>query len=122
LPRLRALVHPVLHRKRSQRDRWLGAAKGTAEAAGSTPAADPDGGDRPAPDALVERAEAAPAGRGGVVARPASLTRNFRWPFRRDFRWPFPIRQARSGAIRHRFADRGGRVLPTSPRPIEVWS
>lgn len=50
------------------------------------------------------------------------LAQAFRWRFRHGFRWPFPIRSGRSGAIRHRFADRGDSILPTSPRPIEVWS
>ena len=74
------------------------------------------------PDAPLERAEAAAADKGGVVARAAKLAWAFRRRFRRDFRWLFPIRAARKGAIWHPFADRGGRVLPTSPRLIELWS
>jgi hypothetical protein len=56
------------------------------------------------------------------VARSTAFPRAFRWPFRHRFRRPFPIRSGRRGVIRHRFTDRGGSVLPTSPRPIEVWS
>jgi hypothetical protein len=70
----------------------------------------------------VECAEVAAGGRGGTVARAGKLAWPFRWPFRRRFRVAFPIRPGASATIRHRFADRGGRVLPTSPRPIEVWS
>jgi hypothetical protein len=50
------------------------------------------------------------------------LLRAFRCPFRLGFRGHFPISLGRSAAIRHRVADRGGRILPTSPRLIEVGS
>jgi hypothetical protein len=46
----------------------------------------------------------------------------FRISFRRRFRIHFPIKRGGRAAIRHRFAGSGRSVLPTSPRPIEVWS
>jgi hypothetical protein len=70
----------------------------------------------------VECVEAADLDRGDAVANRGSVPWRFRRRFRGGFRRPFPIRSGGSGAIRHRIADRGDRVLPTSPRPIEVCS
>ena len=76
----------------------------------------PRRGDGPEPRGRQQTGE-------GQAMRPASrVPRPFRWTFPRCFRRAFPIRSGRSGEIRRRFADRRGRVLPTSLRSIEVWS
>jgi len=54
--------------------------------------------------------------------RAEDFRRPFRWRFPCGFRRPFRLRSGARRPIRHGFADRGASILPTSPRPIEVWS
>jgi hypothetical protein len=126
----RARLRGARHRPRSSclrdgeglgRGGWLGGETAIARAADSIPAAAP-GEDCPASELLAEHAEAAAVDRGDAVGRSAL----FPWPFRRRFRYPFrrpfPIRRCKRGAIRHRCTNCGNSILPTSLRPIEVWS
>jgi hypothetical protein len=46
--------------------------------------------------------------------------RDFDWPFDWLFDWPFAINRRRSGARPPAISESGGRVLPTSPRYLEV--
>jgi hypothetical protein len=49
------------------------------------------------------------------------FARVFEWLFACRLGWLFTINRRGDRAIAHGVGDRGGSVLPTSPRPIEVW-
>ena len=56
------------------------------------------------------------------MARCESFARLFEWLFACRFRWLFAIELPGDRTLPHGVGDRGGSILPTSPRPIEVGS
>ncbi len=79
--------------------------------------------------AIAKRVAAGPLTRGGAsaIGRPGSgglfgFARVFEWLFACRLDWLFAIKDRGDRAIPHGVGDRGAAVLPTSPRPIEVWS
>jgi hypothetical protein len=79
--------------------------------------------------AIAKRVALAPVTRLGLSAMrwPGSGGRSgfawrFEWLFAWSVEWLFAIRCRAARAIPHGVGDRGAAVLPTSPRPIEVWS
>jgi len=79
--------------------------------------------------AITDRVAAAPAAgpRPDRAKEPARDTHGrfawlFEWLFDWRVEWLFAIEAAASAVLARRSADRGDAVLPTSPRPIEVWS
>jgi hypothetical protein len=81
----------------------------------------------------AECAGAVGLGLGGDVAerrtqsgRRIAVDRDFAWLFdwlfACRFAWLFAIRGSGSGRNPHRVGDRGGSILPTFSRSIEVWS
>jgi hypothetical protein len=82
---------------------------------------EPDG-DCLALDWTAECAGAAALDRGGAVARQKSFARVFQWLFPCRFPCRFPIKERGGRAVPRGVGDRGASILPTSPRPIEVWS
>jgi hypothetical protein len=87
------------------------------------PAGGEPNGDCLARGGAAESVEDAALDRGDAVARWGSgFARLFEWLFVCRLDWLFAIRHQGNRALPHGVGVRGGSVLPTSPRPIGVWS
>jgi len=56
------------------------------------------------------------------VASRAAFAWLFDWLFAHGLDWLFAIKCGATRPSPHRVGDCGGSILPTSLRPIEVWS